>query len=183
MVKPLDEIARQWLHFKPFLSENLMSYLGFVGAVSSTERREALIDDVIGCASSKVTTSIDSAVISGGARGKISEREDGFTNKNKPKPKEKNNNNNENQSRSTTTTTTTTHPTGPAGRGTSNRGGSSGDGAVDEEAPIDFSKLAFHDLEEIDEQADIGNWFEGLQDIDTAGLDEVPMDDLSFMFG
>uniref|UniRef100_A0A1J3F073 Uncharacterized protein n=1 Tax=Noccaea caerulescens TaxID=107243 RepID=A0A1J3F073_NOCCA len=154
------------------------------GAVSSTKRREALIDDVIGCASSKVTTSIDSAVISGGARGKISEREDGFRNKNKPKPKEKNNNNNnnENQSRSTTTTTTT-HPTGPAGRGTSNRGGSSGDGAVGEEAPIDFSKLAFHDLEEIDEQADIGNWFEGLQDIDTAGLDEVPMDDLSFMFG
>ncbi|CAA7061087.1 unnamed protein product [Microthlaspi erraticum] len=151
------------------------------GAVSSTKRREALIDDVIGCASSKVTTSIDSAVISGGgARGKISEREDGLRNKNKPKPKEKNNNsNNENQSRSTTTTTT--HPTGPAGRGTSNRGGSSGDGAVDEEAPIDFSKLAFHDLEEIDEQADIGNWFEGLQDIDTAGLDEVPMDDLSFM--
>ncbi|VVB16831.1 unnamed protein product [Arabis nemorensis] len=110
------------------------------GAVSSTKRREALIDDVIGCASSKVTTSVDSAVLSGGARG-------------------------------------------PASRATSNRGGSSGDGAVDEEAPIDFSKLAFHDLEEIDEQADIGNWFEGLQDIDTAGLDEVPMDDLSFMFG
>ncbi|CAH2072168.1 unnamed protein product [Thlaspi arvense] len=148
------------------------------GAVSSTKRREALIDDVIGCASSKVTTSIDSAVLSGG--GKRSEREDGFRNKNKPKPKEKNSSNtNENQSRSTTTT----HPTGPASRGTSNRGGASGDGAVDEEAPIDFSKLAFHDLEEIDEQADIGNWFEGLQDIDTAGLDEVPMDDLSFMFG
>ncbi|XP_013611725.1 PREDICTED: uncharacterized protein LOC106318340 isoform X1 [Brassica oleracea var. oleracea] len=149
------------------------------GAVSSTKRREALIDDVIGCASSKVTTSIDSAVLNAGgaARGKRSEREDSFRNKNKPKPKEKNNN--ENQTRSTTTT----HPTGPAGRGTSNRGGTSGDGAVDEEAPIDFSKLAFHDLEEIGEQADIGNWFEGLQDIDTAGLDEVPMDDLSFMFG
>ncbi|KAJ4869221.1 Uncharacterized protein Rs2_49230 [Raphanus sativus] len=100
------------------------------GAVSSTKRREALVDDIIGCASSKVTTS-------------------------------------------------------PISRGTSNRGGVSGDGAaaVDEEAPIDFSKLAFHDLEEMDEQADIGNWFEGLQDIDTAGLDEVPMDDLSFMFG
>ncbi|CAH8271868.1 unnamed protein product [Arabidopsis lyrata] len=152
------------------------------GAVSSTKRREALIDDVIGCASSKVTTSIDSAVLSGGgAQGKRSEREDGFRNKNKPKPKEKNNNNNnENQSRSTTTST---HPTGPASRGASNRGGTSGDGAVDEEAPIDFSKLAFRDLEEIDEQADIGDWFEGLQDIDTAGLDEVPMDDLSFMFG
>lgn len=151
---------------------------GFVGAVSSTKRREALIDDVIGCASSKVTTSIDSAVLSGGGvQGKRSEREDGFRNKNKPKPKEKNNNNNnENQSRSTTTST---HPTGPASRGTSNRG----DVAVDEEAPIDFSKLAFHNLEEIDEQADLGNWFEGLQDIDTAGLDEVPMDDLSFMFG
>ncbi|XP_024012705.1 uncharacterized protein LOC18018268 isoform X3 [Eutrema salsugineum] len=150
------------------------------GSVSSTKRREALIDDVIGCASSKVTTSIDSAVLSGGgAGGKRSEREDGFRNKNKPKPKEKNNNINENQSRSAATT----HPTGPASRGTSNRGGASGDGAVDEEAPIDFSKLAFHDLEEIDEQADIGNWFEGLQDIDTAGLDEVPMDDLSFMFG
>ncbi|CDY65613.1 BnaCnng47970D [Brassica napus] len=137
------------------------------GAVSSTKRREALVDDVIGCASSKVTTSIDSAVLSGGGK-----REDGFVNKNKPKPKEKN----ENQSRST-------HPTGPASRG---RGGNAGDGGaagVDEEAPIDFSKLAFHDLEEIDEQADIGNWFEGLQDIDTAGLDEVPMDDLSFMFG
>ncbi|KAJ0261338.1 Spectrin beta chain [Hirschfeldia incana] len=139
------------------------------GSVSSTKRREALVDDIIGCASSKVTTSIDSAVLSGG----------GFKNKNKPKPQEKNNNKNENQSRSTTTTTT--HPTGPASR---NRGGISGNGAaVDEEAPIDFSKLAFHDLEEIDEQADIGNWFEGLQDIDTAGLDEVPMDDLSFMFG
>lgn len=142
--------------------------------MSSTKRREALVDDIIGCASSKVTTSIDSAVLSGG----------GFRNKNKPKPQEKNNNskNNENQSRSTTTTT---HPTGPISRGTSNRGGVSGDGAaaVDEEAPIDFSKLAFHDLEEMDEQADIGNWFEGLQDIDTAGLDEVPMDDLSFMFG
>ncbi|XP_020877246.1 uncharacterized protein LOC110227462 isoform X3 [Arabidopsis lyrata subsp. lyrata] len=152
------------------------------GSVSSTKRREALIDDVIGCASSKVTTSIDSAVLSGGgAQGKRSEREDGFRNKNKPKPKEKNNNNNnENQSRSTTTST---HPTGPASRGASNRGGTSGDGAVDEEAPIDFSKLAFRDLEEIDEQADIGDWFEGLQDIDTAGLDEVPMDDLSFMFG
>ncbi|KAG7556087.1 hypothetical protein ISN44_As11g021590 [Arabidopsis suecica] len=151
------------------------------GAVSSTKRREALIDDVIGCASSKVTTCIDSAVPSGGgAQGKRSEREDGFRNKNKPKPKEKNNNNNENQSRSTTTST---HPTGPASRGASNRGGTSGDGAVDEEAPIDFSKLAFRDLEEIDEQADIGDWFEGLQDIDTAGLDEVPMDDLSFMFG
>lgn len=152
---------------------------GFVGVVSSTKRREALIDDVIGCASSKVTTSIDSAVLSGGGvQGKRSEREDGFRNKNKPKPKEKNNNNNnnENQSRSTTTST---HPTGPASRGTSNRG----DVAVDEEAPIDFSKLAFHNLEEIDEQADLGNWFEGLQDIDTAGLDEVPMDDLSFMFG
>ncbi|KAG2333529.1 hypothetical protein Bca4012_016866 [Brassica carinata] len=138
------------------------------GAVSSTKRREALVDDIIGCASSKVTTSIDSAVLGGG----------GFRNKNKPKPQEKNNNNkNENQSRSTTTT----HPTGPASRG---RGVISGDGAsVDEEAPIDFSKLAFHDLEEMDEQADIGNWFEGLQDIDTAGLDEVPMDDLSFMFG
>ncbi|KAL1188620.1 hypothetical protein V5N11_016163 [Cardamine amara subsp. amara] len=149
------------------------------GAVSSTKRREALIDDVIGCASSKVTASIDSAVLSGGgAQGnKRSEREDGFRNKNKPKPKEKIN---ENQSRSTTTST---HPTGPASRGASNRGGPSGDGGVDEEAPIDFSKLAFHDLEEIDEQADIGNWFEGLQDIDTAGLDEVPMDDLSFMFG
>ncbi|CAN6975607.1 unnamed protein product [Brassica oleracea var. botrytis] len=135
------------------------------GAVSSTKRREALVDDVIGCASSKVTTSIDSAVLSGGGK-----REDGFGNKNKPKPKEKN----ENQSRST-------HPTGPASRG---RGGNAGDGGaagVDEEAPIDFSKLAFHDLEEIDEQADIGNWFEGLQDIDTAGLDEVPMDDLSFI--
>lgn len=148
--------------------------MGFVGAVSSTKRREALIDDVIGCASSKVTTSIDSAVLNAGgaARGKRSEREDSFRNKNKPKPKEKN----ENQSRST-------HPTGPASRG---RGGNAGDGGaagVDEEAPIDFSKLAFHDLEEIDEQADIGNWFEGLQDIDTAGLDEVPMDDLSFMFG
>lgn len=144
--------------------------------MSSTKRREALIDDVIGCASSKVTTSIDSAVLNAGgaARGKRSEREDSFRNKNKPKPKEKNSN--ENQTRSTTTT----HPTGPASRG---RGGASGDGAVDEEAPIDFSKLAFHDLEEIDEQADIGNWFEGLQDIDTAGLDEVPMDDLSFMFG
>lgn len=141
----------------------------FVGAVSSTKRREALVDDIIGCASSKVTTSIDSAVLSGG----------GFRNKNKPKPQEKNNSKNENQSRSTTTTT---HPTGPASRC---RGGISGDGAaaVDEEAPIDFSKLAFHDLEEMDEQADIGNWFEGLQDIDTAGLDEVPMDDLSFMFG
>ena len=135
--------------------------------MSSTKRREALVDDVIGCASSKVTTSIDSAVLSGGGK-----REEGLRNKNKPKPKEKN----ENQSRST-------HPTGPASRG---RGGNAGDGAaagVDEEAPIDFSKLAFHDLEEIDEQADIGNWFEGLQDIDTAGLDEVPMDDLSFMFG
>ncbi|WZY80932.1 hypothetical protein YC2023_027316 [Brassica napus] len=135
------------------------------GAVSSTKRREALVDDVIGCASSKVTTSIDSAVLSGGGK-----REEGLRNKNKPKPKEKN----ENQSRST-------HPTGPASRG---RGGNAGDGAaagVDEEAPIDFSKLAFHDLEEIDEQADIGNWFEGLQDIDTAGLDEVPMDDLSFI--
>ncbi|KAJ4883648.1 Uncharacterized protein Rs2_33741 [Raphanus sativus] len=109
------------------------------GAVSSTKRREALIDDVIGCASSKVTTSIDSAVLNAGGAAR-----------------------------------------GPASRG---RGGASGDGAVDEEAPIDFSKLAFHDLEEIDEQADIGNWFEGLQDIDTAGLDEVPMDDLSFMFG
>ncbi|CAN8252580.1 unnamed protein product [Cochlearia groenlandica] len=150
------------------------------GAVSSTKRREALIDDVIGCASSKVTTSIDSAVLNrGGPGGKRSEREDNFKNKNKPKPKEKNNNN-ENQSR----TTTTTHPTGPASRAsaTLNRGGSSGDGVVDEE-PLDFSKLEFHDLEEIDEQADIGNWFEGLQDIDTAGLDEVPMDDLSFMFG
>lgn len=162
-----------------FLSETLSS-VGLAGAVSSTKRREALIDDVIGCASSKVTTSIDSTVLSGGgARGKRSEREDGFRNKNKPKPKEKNNNIIENQSRSTTTT----HPTGPASRAISTRGGSSGDGAVDEEAPIDFSKLAFHDLEEIDEQADIGNWFEGLQDIDTAGLDEVPMDDLSFMFG
>ncbi|XP_010421036.1 PREDICTED: uncharacterized protein LOC104706533 isoform X3 [Camelina sativa] len=153
------------------------------GSVSSTKRREALIDDVIGCASSKVTTSIDSAVLSGGG-GAQGKREDGFRNKNKPKPKEKNNNNNnnnnENQSRSTTTSS---HPTGPANRGTSNRGGTSGDGAVDEEAPIDFSKLAFNDLEEIDDQADIGSWFEGLQDIDTAGLDEVPMDDLSFMFG
>ncbi|EOA22191.1 hypothetical protein CARUB_v10002763mg [Capsella rubella] len=152
------------------------------GAVSSTKRREALIDDVIGCASSKVTTSIDSAILSGGGvQGKRSGREDGFRNKNKPKPKEKNNNNNnENQSRSTTTST---HPTGPASRGTTNRGGTSGDGAVDEEGPIDFSKLAFRDLEEIDDQADLGSWFDGLQDIDTAGLDEVPMDDLSFMFG
>jgi hypothetical protein len=151
------------------------------GAVSSTKRREALIDDVIGCASSKVTTSKGSAVLSGGgAQGKRSEREDGFRNKNKPKPKENNNNNNGNQSRSTTTST---HPTGPASRGASNRGVTSGDGAVDDEAPIDFSKLAFRDLDEIDEQADLGNWFEGLQDIDTAGLDEVPMDDLSFMFG
>ncbi|CAH8282325.1 unnamed protein product [Eruca vesicaria subsp. sativa] len=137
------------------------------GAVSSTKRREAMVDDVIGCASSKVTMSIDSAVLSGG--DKRSEREEGIRNKPKPQKEKK-----ENQSRSTTTTT---HPTGPASRG---RGVISG---VDEEAPIDFSKLAFHDLEEIDEQADIGNWFEGLQDIDTAGLDEVPMDDLSFMFG
>lgn len=165
------------------MSEDL-SYLGFVGAVSSTKRREALIDDVIGCASSKVTTSIDSAILSGGGvQGKINEREDVLRNKNKPKPKEKNNNNNNNENHQSRSTTTSTHPTGPASRGASNRGVTSGDGAVDEEAPLDFSKLAFHDLEEIDEQADIGNWFEGLQDIDTAGLDEVPMDDLSFMFG
>ncbi|CAN8300999.1 unnamed protein product [Cochlearia groenlandica] len=151
------------------------------GAVSSTKRREALIDDVIGCPSSKVTTSIDSAVLSGGVRSKRSDREDGFRNKNKPKPKEKNNNINQNQSRSTTKTT---HPTGPANRGSSYRGRvASGDGVVDDEAPLDFSKLPLNDLDEIDDQTDIGNWFEGLQDIDTAGLDEVPMDDLSFLFG
>ncbi|XP_019058252.1 PREDICTED: uncharacterized protein LOC104814789 isoform X3 [Tarenaya hassleriana] len=115
------------------------------GVVSSTKRREALIDDIIGCASSKVTTpGLDSG-------GRDREQSKGLRNRMKT------------EHSNSQQPTRTSHTTGPS----SSR--------QQEEEDIE---LELKELYSMEETADIGNWFDGLQDIDTMGL-EIPMDDLS----
>ncbi|XP_010535694.1 PREDICTED: uncharacterized protein LOC104810917 isoform X2 [Tarenaya hassleriana] len=134
------------------------------GAVSSTKRREVLIDDVVGSASSKITTmSLDSG--SKRSERDVERKKDGPGNKIKTKPNQKNSNQQ---------SARTTHPTGPSGRANPHHQPP----VEDEEAPLDFNNMAFPELDSMEEPADLGNWFDGLQDIDTMGL-EIPMDDLS----
>ncbi|KAL5583035.1 hypothetical protein UlMin_015477 [Ulmus minor] len=155
---------------------------GFHGSVLSRgKKREVLIDDVVGSASSRVTSVFNCTPLQ--AKGKRSDREkdqntDSLRNNTKPKSKQKNG-----QSSSETV------------RGSSQRAGNGSNKEElvspmeEEEEPIDFSKLQFDPMEDLGVSQDLGghqdfsSWLnfddgQGLQDLDTIGL-EIPMDDLS----
>ncbi|XP_015577676.1 uncharacterized protein LOC8271907 isoform X2 [Ricinus communis] len=172
-------------------------------------KREVLIDDVIGSASSRVTSSLDSAVL-GGVKGKRSDRErdinkdiircnsvsgtshsslDGLKNdrKTKSKPKQKNNH-------------LSTSGNGPRGSSHSVAGPSNkldsagsmslGDASKEAEEPIDYANLQLHELDtiglevsnELGGPQDLGSWL----NFDDDALQDhdsmglaIPMDDLT----
>lgn len=182
------------------ICNSLVSLLFGTGAVSSSlercnshndyfdegKKREALIDDVIGSASSRVTSTLDST-ITVGQKGKRSDR-DGSKNerKMKSKPRQK-------------SAHLTSSGNGPHGsiHGVANASNkfetdplslnNISDTCIDTEEPLDFSKLEF-DPAGIEMSTDLGgnqdldSWFnlddETLQGHDSIGL-EIPMDDLS----
>ncbi|KAJ4846756.1 hypothetical protein Tsubulata_010242 [Turnera subulata] len=164
------------------------------------KKREVLIDDVIGSASSRVTSTLDSTVI-GGVKGKRSDRErdqnkdnlrstsvsgasrasvDADGNKNerrtKSKPKQKN-------------THLSSSANGPRGAPNASNKVDRADAAKEVEEPLDFSQLQLPDFDaiglgesnDLSGPQDLSNWLnfdeEGLQDHDSVGL-EIPMDDL-----
>uniref|UniRef100_A0A2P2MT97 Uncharacterized protein LOC105640155 isoform X4 n=1 Tax=Rhizophora mucronata TaxID=61149 RepID=A0A2P2MT97_RHIMU len=186
------------------VSSTLERHDSFGDNISRGKRREVLIDDVIGSASSRVTATLDSS-IPGGVKGKRSDRERDQSKDNlrstvvsvgvrssldnikserktKPKPKQKNN--------QVSTSVNGLH-------GSSN-GVAKGSNKVDRgmrstslgNVPNDASKgdeLSSLQLPELDtiglgEPQDIALWLnideDGLQDHDSIGLD-IPMDDLS----
>ncbi|MBA0739880.1 hypothetical protein Gogos_013108 [Gossypium gossypioides] len=133
-------------------------------------KREVLIDEVVGSASSRVTsTTLDGKV--GGANGKRSESRD----ERKIKAKAKQKNNNLSSSRN--------------GRASS-PGKNHGSSTKEVEEPMDFGNLQLNELDTMEELGvpnelgpqDLGSWLnfdeDGLQDHDSIGL-EIPMDDLS----
>lgn len=146
-------------------------------------KREVLIDDVVGSASSRITSSLDGHHVNIGIRGKRSDRDQARDNsknssltgaqerKNKTKPKQKNNN---------------LHPPRGSSKQQSAANASNIPRHQSKEAddPLDFSKL--NDLDVAEElgggNPDLGTWLnfdeDALQDIDTMGL-EIPMDDLT----
>lgn len=133
-------------------------------------KREVLIDDVVGCASSRITSSLDGQV-NIGLRGKRNDRDNSKTSaqerKNKTKPKQKNSN------------LVTLTPRGCSKQSAGNASNVPRHQPKEVDDPLDFSKL-----NELDVAAELGggDWLnfdvDPLQDIDTMGL-EIPMDDLT----
>ncbi|KAK8336318.1 hypothetical protein V6Z11_A09G114600 [Gossypium hirsutum] len=140
------------------------------GIHNKGRKREVLIDEVVGSASSRVTsTTLDGKV--GGANGKRSESRD----ERKMKAKAKQKNNNLSSSRN--------------GRASS-PGKNHGSSTKEVEEPMDFGNLQLNELDTMEELGvpnelgpqDLSSWLnfdeDGLQDHDSIGL-EIPMDDLS----
>ncbi|KAB2012684.1 hypothetical protein ES319_D09G107600v1 [Gossypium barbadense] len=140
------------------------------GIHNKGRKREVLIDEVVGSASSRVTsTTLDGKV--GGANGKRSESRD----ERKIKAKAKQRNNNLSSSRN--------------GRASS-PGKNHGSSTKEVEEPMDFGNLQLNELDTMEELGvpnelgppDLSSWLnfdeDGLQDHDSIGL-EIPMDDLS----
>ncbi|MBA0650576.1 hypothetical protein Goklo_017979 [Gossypium klotzschianum] len=139
------------------------------GIHNKGRKREVLIDEVVGSASSRVTsTTLDGKV---GANGKRSESRD----ERKIKAKAKQRNNNLSSSRN--------------GRASS-PGKNHGSSTKEVEEPMDFGNLQLNELDTMEELGvpnelgpqDLSSWLnfdeDGLQDHDSIGL-EIPMDDLS----
>ncbi|TXG73620.1 hypothetical protein EZV62_002199 [Acer yangbiense] len=164
------------------------------GIAFNKVKREVLIDDVVGCASSRVTSTLDNVNL-GGARGKRSEREsgrsplDGLKSERKTKVKSKHKNNHT--------------PTSGNGRFSANDSNKMGrevessspinihqKSSKEAEEPVDFANLQLPELDSvgIDESddleghQDLGSWLnieeDVLQEHDSIGL-EIPMDDLT----
>ncbi|KAG8483496.1 hypothetical protein CXB51_023104 [Gossypium anomalum] len=140
------------------------------GIHNKGRKREVLIDEVVGSASSRVTsTTLDGKV--GGANGKRSESRD----ERKMKAKAKQKNNNLSSSRN--------------GRASS-PGKNDGSSTKEVDEPMDFGNLQLNELDTMEELGvpnelgpqDLSSWLnfdeDGLQDHDSIGL-EIPMDDLS----
>lgn len=164
------------------------------GILLNKVKKEVLIDDVVGSASSRITSTLNNSNFSG-VRGKRSEREskntfrsmsisacgsslDSFKSdrKTKAKSKPKNNLGNTNMLHGTNTAAGGSHPLASNPCNKKDREvGSSLPGNIHPEPRKEADELENLELNELD----IGDtWFNGLQDHDSMGL-EIPMDDLS----
>ncbi|ESR37491.1 hypothetical protein CICLE_v10027692mg [Citrus x clementina] len=164
------------------------------GIFPNKVKKEVLIDDVVGSASSRITSTLNNTNFSG-VRGKRSEREskntfrsmsisacgsslDSFKSdrKTKAKSKPKNNLGNTNMLHGTNTAAGGSHPLASNPCNKKDREvGSSLPGNIHPEPRKEADELENLELNELD----IGDtWFNGLQDHDSMGL-EIPMDDLS----
>lgn len=164
------------------------------GILLNKVKKEVLIDDVVGSASSRITSTLNNTNFSG-VRGKRSEREskntfrsmsisacgsslDSFKSdrKTKAKSKPKNNLGNTNMLHGTNTAAGGSHPLASNLCNKKDREvGSSSPANIHPEPRKEADELENLELNELD----IGDtWFNGLQDHDSMGL-EIPMDDLS----
>lgn len=175
------------------------------GVTLNKVKREAPIDDVVGSASSRVTSTLDDVDV-GGARGKRSERDnfksnasmDGLKSERKTKAKSKHKNNH-----------TSSSGNGVNGRfngnGSNTTGREVGSSPPDDfhqksskeaETPVDFANEQLPELDsaglgqnndiEFNGQQDFDSWLnievDPLQDHDfNDDIFDIPMDDLSFM--
>lgn len=164
------------------------------GILLNKVKKEVLIDDVVGSASSRITSTLNNTNFSG-VRGKRSEREskntfrsrsisacgsslDSFKSdrKTKAKSKPKNNLGNTNTLHGTNTAAGGSNPlvSNPCNK-KDREVGSSSPGNIHPQPLKEADELENLELNELD----IGDtWFNGLQDHDSMGL-EIPMDDLS----
>ncbi|XP_044483678.1 uncharacterized protein LOC123209625 [Mangifera indica] len=177
------------------------------GIILKKPKREVLIDDVVGSASSRVTSTLDNSNLVGGARGKRNEKDrdyktisvsvagrsslDNLKNERKTKVKTKHKDNHSVGGRPCVigSNPSLTKPSNGRGRevGLSSPG-KIAEGSWKVEDPVDFSNLQLNELDpmaldvsnDLGAPQDLNSWlnFDGLQDHDSVGL-EIPMDDLT----
>ncbi|XP_031261152.1 uncharacterized protein LOC116119352 isoform X3 [Pistacia vera] len=165
------------------------------GIILKKAKREVLIDDVVGCASSRVTSTLDNSNLVGGARGKRSEKDrdlnkdnyksisvslacrsslDSLKNERKTKAKSKHKNNHSSTSVSGLHGRSSVIGSKPSLANTSNRRGRevglSSPGKVSEESskaeePVDFANLQLNELDSVD--IGVSNDLSGPQDLNS----------------